>query len=174
MTIDSDDEFYGNQSSESSHASADGSRRGIDDDAGTPLDPFGNVAAHEHRSLERTVKTLSYLDGYDETKEEKLQDGFSRGYRKSFNDAFRIGRRLGSLCAKAALGESSTLRTANSIDATENSDHDRTKHMIEGPASLVREFLRDEILIGRVEDTKKRDEALMKLEGQLSQVGESV
>ena len=169
MTIDSDDEFYGNQSSESSDASADGSGHGTDEDAVTPSDPFGNVAAHEYRSHERTVKTLSYLDGYDETKEEKLQDGFSRGYRRSFDDAFRIGRRLGSLCAKAALDESSTLRTVNNIDPNGNSDQDRTKNMIEGSAYLVREFLRDEILIGRIEDTKKRDEALLMLEDHLSQ-----
>jgi hypothetical protein len=172
MTIDSDDEFYGNQSSsyESSPVSIS---TGVDAADATPKSdhPFGNVAAHEYRSHERTVQTLSYLDGYDETKEAKLQEGFSRGYRRSFDDAFRIGRSLGSLCAKAALGESSTLATTNDAsDATgRNSEYDRTKNVIEGPASLVREFLRDEILIGRIEDTKKRDEALLILEDQLCQ-----
>ncbi len=170
MTIDSDDEFYGNQSS-SCESSPVSISTGVDAAADAKSDPFGNVAAHEYRSHERTVQTLSYLDGYDETKEVKLQEGFSRGYRRSFDDAFRIGRGLGSLCAKAALGESSTLGTTNDTsDATgRNSEYGRTKNVIEGPASLVREFLRDEILIGRIEDTKKRDEALLILEDQLCQ-----
>lgn len=165
MAIDSDDEFYGNQSSESD-ASTDGNRCSTDVDATPTTHPFGHVATRDYRSRERSIKKLSYLDGYDETKEEKLQDGFSHGYRRSFNDAFRIGRRLGSLCAKAALVESSTLGNT-STDTPENSDHD-TKSLINGPATLVMKFLRDEILDGRIDDTKKYDEALVKLEDQLS------
>mmetsp|Transcript_28500 Transcript_28500/g.59402 ORF Transcript_28500/g.59402 Transcript_28500/m.59402 type:complete len:157 (+) Transcript_28500:134-604(+) len=110
MTVESDDEFFGDQSSESDFIcgayQVDGNE-GIRGE--TPSDPFGNVANHDYRSREASVKTLSYLDGYDETKEEKLQDGFSDGYRQSFSDAFRIGRRLGSLCARPALDESLTL-----------------------------------------------------------------
>lgn len=167
MTIDSEDEFYGKQSSESD-ASTDGNRCSTTDDV-TPSDPFGNVATHEYRSRERSIKTLSYLDGYDETKEEKLQDGFSHGYRQSFNDAFRIGRQLGSLCAKAALYESSTFGTPD-LGAMGNSGHDYTTNIIEGPASLVRKFLRDEILVGRIENNKTLEDALSKLDDQLSQV----
>lgn len=166
MTIDSEDEFYGKQSSESD-ASTDGNRCSTTDDV-KPSDPFGNVATHEYRSRERSIKTLSYLDGYDETKEVKLQDGFSHGYRQSFNDAFRIGRKLGSLCAKAALYESSTFGTPN-IGAMGNLGHNYTTN-IEGPASLVRKFLRDEILVGRIENNKALEEALSKLGDQLSQV----
>ncbi len=164
MAIDSDDEFYGNQSSESD-ASTDGNRCSTDD-ATPPSYPFGHVATHDYRSRERSIKTLSYLDGYDETKEEKLQDGFSHGYRRSFNDAFRIGRRLGSLCAKAALVESSTLGDTNT-DTSENSDHP-TKSLLNGPVTLVMKFLRDEILDGRIDDTRKYDEALEKLDDQLN------
>ena len=87
MAVDPDDEFFGRD----------------DDDDDTPSDAFGKVASHEFRSREASITKLSYLDGYDETKEEKLQEGFSQGYRQSFNDAFRIGCRLGSLCAKVAL-----------------------------------------------------------------------
>ena len=58
---------------------------------------FGNVANHEYRSQEASIKTLSYLDGYDETKEERIQDGFSFGYKQSFHDAFKIGSLLGGI-----------------------------------------------------------------------------
>ncbi|KAL3823243.1 hypothetical protein ACHAXA_011088 [Cyclostephanos tholiformis] len=164
MVFDSDDEFYGNQSSESD-ASTDGNRCRIND-VTPPTHPFGQVATHEYRSSERAIKTLSYLDGYDETKEEKLQDGFSHGYRRSFNDAFRIGRHLGSLCAKAAIGESSTLGNT-STERSGYSGHE-TKSLTKGPATLVMNFLRNEILDGKIEDSKKHDEALLKLEDELS------
>mmetsp|Transcript_8944 Transcript_8944/g.20127 ORF Transcript_8944/g.20127 Transcript_8944/m.20127 type:complete len:177 (+) Transcript_8944:163-693(+) len=171
--IDLDDDFFGDQSSESdSNSYADrGSNKGIRDEM--PSDPFGNVANHEYRSREASIKTLSYLDGYDETKEEKLQDGFSNGYRQSFKDAFRIGRRLGSLCAHAALNESLTLGLNRENDDTiaEKSDSDSTKNIIERPAKLVRQFLTDEIIIGSKEGAENRyDEALLKVEDQLEKV----
>ena len=148
MAVDPDDEFFGR------------------DDDDTPSDTFGNVASQEFRSLAK----LSYLDGYDETKEEKLQDGFSNGYRKSFNDAFRIGCRLGSSCAKMAMDESVTLgappeNSGASHTTTNNND-------IEITAKLVRKFLVDEVLIGSKEgDENRYDEALLQLKDELTKLG---
>ena len=56
------DEFFGDQSSEPdtsdlNHAYSETSN---------------GAAAHEYRSRESSIKTLSYLDGFDETKEEKV------------------------------------------------------------------------------------------------------
>ena len=162
---DSDDEFYGDQSSKS-------------DDAGSFVGNSCNnntndVTKAEYRSQERSIQTLSYVDGYDETKEEKLKEGFSIGYQQSFHDAFRIGRYLGSLCAKAAIDESTLLllgTTPTSIDdeIVQMTDHDSTTCSIERHATLVSKFLRDEILIGRNEPNDiKQQEAIKKLEDQL-------
>ena len=141
---------------------------------------FGNVANHEYRSQEASIKTLSYLDGYDETKEERIQDGFSFGYKQSFHDAFKIGSLLGGICASAALDES----LLTSGDKDKGSDNhgvptidnklnlEALNNIIQRPAKLVREFLKDEILIGSKEgdSEKKYDEALSKLNNQLEKV----
>jgi hypothetical protein len=101
-----------------------------------------------------------------------------RNYKRDFQlvidnhsmNAFRIGRYLGSLCAKAAIDESTTLllrtttmTTMTSIDdAMQMSVHDTTQFLIERHAILVSKFLRDEILIGRIEHNDiKQQEALL-------------
>ncbi len=160
MTIEYDD-FYGDQSSELAANSDDGD----------PIDPFGNVAIHEFRSLESSIQTLAYLDGYDETKEIKLQEGFSNGYRRSFHDAFRVGRCLGSLCAKAAkdelLAPGSVERKENS-GSTRNLDQSAAIKAINDPVILIKRFLEEEILIGSKNcNDAKYDEALLELENQL-------
>mmetsp|Transcript_7909 Transcript_7909/g.14307 ORF Transcript_7909/g.14307 Transcript_7909/m.14307 type:complete len:177 (-) Transcript_7909:20-550(-) len=169
MTVESDDEFFGDQSSESDfNCGADqvGGNEGIRGE--TPSDPFGNVANHDYRSREASIKTLSYLDGYDEMKEEKLQDGFSDGYRQSFSDAFRIGRRLGSLCAKSALDESLTLGLQVKNNKRGASNPESPKIVLGSHASLVKQFLTEEILIGSKDNAESSyDEALLRLEGQL-------
>mmetsp|Transcript_50629 Transcript_50629/g.107879 ORF Transcript_50629/g.107879 Transcript_50629/m.107879 type:complete len:178 (+) Transcript_50629:94-627(+) len=174
MTVDPDDEFFGDQSSESDSSRCADQVSGNEGIRGkTPSNPFGNVATHEYRSREESVRNLSYLDGYDETKEEKLQDGFSEGYRQSFNDALRIGRRLGYLGAKAALGESLTLvlQPGISNDKSHATDRNFTKNVMENPANLVRQFLTDEILVASKESAENSyDEALLKLEDQLERM----
>ena len=158
MTIEYDD-FYGDQSSELA----------ADSDDGDPIDPFGNVAIHEFRSLESSIQTLSYLDGYDETKELKLQEGFSKGYRQSFHDAFRVGRCLGSLCATAAKDEllaPGAVHKENS--GARNLDQSAVTKAINDPVVLIKRFLEEEILIGSNKcNDAKYNQALMQLENLL-------
>eukprot|EP00986_Skeletonema_menzelii_P010935 scaffold5472_cov146-Skeletonema_menzelii.AAC.10 len=113
-----DDEFFGDQSCE---------------------DEFGAGEAEF-----RDVKTLSYLDGFDETKEEKLQEGFAEGYSQAFNDAFQTGNRLGSIAAKTALCE--LKKDAECVTAN--------KPVLHNAASAIHQFLRDEIMVG---DEKGRE-----------------
>lgn len=112
-----DDEFFGDQ---------------CDDEFGTAEAEF------------RDVKTLSYLDGFDETKEEKLQEGFAEGYSQAFNDAFQTGNRLGSIAAKTALCELN--KDAECVTANQP--------VLHSAASAIHQFLRDEIMIG---DEKGRE-----------------
>lgn len=181
--VDPDDEFFGDQESDSDRNSYTDRLGACDkrDGEDYPSDSFGNVANHDYRSREASVKTLSYLDGYDETKEEKLQVGFADGYRKSFHDAFKIGRRLGSLCGKVALNESATLGlqqddkdTNNKSDEFtngENRESTQINSSIHETANLVRQFLTDEILLGTKESAEKGyDEKLSKLEDALEKL----
>lgn len=128
-----EDEFFGNQSS--------------DDDYGTTEAEF------------RDAKTLSYLDGYDETKEEKLQEGFAEGYSKSFNDAFQTGCLLGSICAKTALCEL-------------NQDSDTNLPSLHNSASAIHQFLRDQIMTGGENEDEKisYEQALDKLHSKLDSI----
>jgi hypothetical protein len=148
------DEFFGDQSSEESDCDVPNENRGIKDEASTP---FGAAAHHDYRSRESNIKTLSYLDGYDETKEEKLQDGFCDGYRQAFKDAFRIGRQLGLLSANVALDQSLT-NSSTSNSSAEAADRIKTLHK---NAELILAFLTNSMLIGS--DDKEKDEYAVQL-----------
>ena len=149
-SADADDEFFGDQSSDEGFQSNQ-----------------SQLANHEYRSRESSVKTLSYLDGYDETKEEKLQKGFGDGYRESFPAAFRIGEKLGSMFAGVALSESATL----GVRCYDGSAADKGKQSIRNSAeytsSLVRQFLTNEILIVSAEGGRGYTDALVKLDAEM-------
>jgi hypothetical protein len=132
------DEFFGDQSSESGSDRNDEAAR-----KEAVSNPFGTAAGHDYQSQESSIKTLSYLDGFDESKDEKLQDGFCDGYKQAFGDAFRIGQRLGSLSAIVAVAESQRLR-----QDLQQSKNDVSKNNLHEAAVLIRQFLTNEILIG--------------------------
>ncbi len=134
-TAEEDDEFFGDQSCD---------------------DEFGRAEAEF-----RDVKTLSYLDGFDETKEEKLQEGFADGYSRAFNDAFQTGKRLGSIAAKSALCELN--KDTECVAANQP--------VLHNAASVIHQFLRDEIMVG---DEKGRvsdyEGALVNLKNKLDSI----
>ena len=131
------DEFFGDQSSESDTS----------DRNHAYSETMNGAAAHEYRSREISIKTLSYLDGFDETKEDKMQDGFRDGYKLSFADSFRIGQRLGSLSSRVVFDESLMIKSRRASDSTTKSD-DSTEENFRNAANLVRDFLTNKILIG--------------------------
>ena len=132
------DEFFGDQSSDSgSDWQAEAAHKDV------TSSPFRTTAERDYTAQESSIKTLSYLDGFDETKEEKLQDGFCDGYKQTFGDAFRIGQRLGSLSAIVAVAESLTLR-----QELQKSENDKSMINLKEAAALIRQFLTNEILIG--------------------------
>ena len=80
-SIDFDDDFFGD-----------------DEDALPDLD----ARAHEQQ-----YRNIGYLEAFDETKEQKLQQGFDDGYRNTFYESVK----LGELLAEAALqGDTSTVK----------------------------------------------------------------
>ena len=170
-----DDEFYGDQESDASPDSVLSSQQHQSSSL-IPNNQFGNIANHEYKSREESIKTLSYLDGYDEMKEVRIQDGFSFGYKSSFHDAYKIGSCLGSVCAQAALDD--LLVKTNIKDTTTATDDKGDKIEQEAlppphksTATIIRIFLRDEILIGstKEEDAQKRyNTALSKLKNDIN------
>eukprot|EP00956_Cyclotella_meneghiniana_P013405 scaffold19360_cov59-Cyclotella_meneghiniana.AAC.3 len=153
---DSVDEFFGDQSSEPdtsdlNHAYSETSN---------------GAAAHEYRSRESSIKTLSYLDGFDETKEEKMQDGFCDGYKQSFGDSFLIGQQLGCLSSRVVLDESPIIKSHSACDSTTRSNDGTAKKNLQNNANLVHDFLTNKILIG-AEDMDDYALALEKLTLQL-------
>ncbi|KAL9190915.1 hypothetical protein ACHAXT_000621 [Thalassiosira profunda] len=167
MPVDPDDEFFGDQASDPGDFSVEECSSGSNQTS----DALSN---HEYRSSEANVRTLSYLDGYDETKEEQLQDGFADGYRQSFQDAMAVGRQLGSMCAGLALKESSTLGLPPRKSDVAAKTDEGSSNAIERPASMVRQFLTEKILAeggGSKEDAEKEyGEALLRLINQLEKM----
>ena len=109
-------------------------------------------------------------------KEVKIQSGFSFGYKSSFHDAYKIGSCLGSVCAQAALddllGKTNNKDTtaAIEIDKEDKIDRESLPPPHKSTATVIRTFLRDEILIGstKEEDADKRyNMALSKLKNDL-------
>ena len=130
-----EDEFFGDQSCD---------------------DEFGTAGAEF-----RDVKTLSYLDGFDETKEEKLQEGFAEGYSEAFNDACRLGSRLGYICATTAVLEMN--QDKDGVTANQPG--------LNNAASAIHQFLRDEIMIGAEKGGESSYEgALDKLQNNLDSI----
>ena len=110
--VESEDEFFGEQSSLSDEST--GNRK------------FGNLTQHETLSKEKTFFNIGYLEAFDRTKEEKLQEGFEAGYRQTLHDAIAIGRKLGKV----------------NLSSTMNNSHDDdTKAYV---AQQVRTFLEKE------------------------------
>jgi hypothetical protein len=80
-SIDFDDDFFGD-----------------DEDALPDLD----ARAHEQQ-----YRNIGYLEAFDESKEQKLQQGFDDGYRSTLYESVK----LGELLAEAALqGDTSTVK----------------------------------------------------------------
>ena len=70
----------------------------------------------------------AYLDGFDESKGERLQEGFSRGLCESFKSSSVVGKALGSTCAwevlvqKTSDGGAGGTLSAPSDDDSSNDD----------------------------------------------------
>jgi hypothetical protein len=84
---DDDDEFFGSQE---------------DDDAcGTGGNGYGALGQHETLAKDRDLATIGYFESYDETKEERVQEGFEAGYQQTFEASRRVGELFGQCMAHA-------------------------------------------------------------------------
>lgn len=136
------DEFFGDQSSESDNNSTSNIE--------TAATPFGAAGHHDYQSRESSIKALSYLDGFEATKEEKLQEGFCDGYKQSFRDAFQIGQKLGSLAAKVAAEESLTLSQHDTSNSNTTGHNERLRGLHEAK-QLIHSFLINKVVNGNAD-----------------------
>jgi hypothetical protein len=107
---DDDDDFFGSQEDEGD---------------------FGALGQHDDLAKDHELKTIGYVESYDETKETLLQDGFEAGYRETYEAALRVGRLFGKLSAdtqllpgKTAEFESSSSSSHKGSETTSRRLHD--------------------------------------------------
>jgi hypothetical protein len=100
-----DDDFFGSQKEldNNSNTKPGGNDDDDDDDAvnregvysSNNNDEFGSLMQMERSAKESELKTVAFLDAFDEYKESKLQEGFEFGMLESLEGAIRIGKLLG-------------------------------------------------------------------------------
>ena len=82
-----DDEFFGSQEQDGAMGAN-----------GVGGDDFGDMGRHELHARNHRLQTAGFLDAFETSKEERLQEGFEAGFLESFD----VGQRLGKLLGRAA------------------------------------------------------------------------
>ena len=136
---DSDDEFFGNQ------------------DILANNDEFGALEQRERRAREESLKTVGFVESYDDAKDVRLQEGFEVGYRETYDVALRLGTVLGKEAVQNLL--------SNSSGANETSLPQQTDTM----ARQVREFLNNFERRSSDDNLDQATESLEMLLGQLEE-----
>lgn len=75
----------------------------------------GLLAAAESFALEERFRKLGFHEGYDQAKDERLQEGFEIGYKEAFAVSTRIGILLGEATLKSKL---LSLTSSPAVDTT--------------------------------------------------------
>ena len=99
----------------------------------------GGLAAHETRSNEAAFHKMGYLEAYDATKEERLQEGFEVGFREALDLAHSIGRRLGRLVGRTANANGGNDEDGSNGDQQAKRDADAVASKV--VAGTIRAFL---------------------------------
>ena len=135
-----DDEFFGDQD---------------DTDDG---DFGGRLVIQEDLARQQELKTIGYLESYDEAKETRLQEGFQAGYQETFDLAVRIGALLGEATTRQRLQQK-----ALGLEADE---------MKNSPSSLVSKKVHSFLKEHDQDDSKSQDvkEGLKNLDQEIQQL----
>lgn len=124
----------------------------------------GGLAGHETRSNEATFHKMGYLEAYDATKEERLQEGFEVGFREAADHAHSIGRRLGQLVGRTAAASATG---GDDEDGTRSNGDQQVKRDADAVASklvarTIRAFLDGQIT--QQSDAVSADESLKEVQ----------
>jgi hypothetical protein len=143
----SDDEFFGSQEEYN------------DDDEQQqqqqhPCESFGDMGKHDQRAKHHELKTAGFLDAFDESKEEQLQEGFEAGFLESFEAGRAIGQLLGRASTTAILlHASSSSQTTTATEATAATTNSTSRRANE----LVHRFFANEFQTNRDPGTVRDD-----------------
>lgn len=88
MSSLTDDEFFGNQDS-------DNDFNGLNQNEEEQALQKCSMAERETRATEEQFRNMGYLKAYEDSKEERLQEGFEAGYKQYFDAAMKLGELLG-------------------------------------------------------------------------------
>ena len=124
----------------------------------------GGLAGHETRSNEAAFHKMGYLEAYDATKEERLQEGFEVGFREAVELARSIGRRLGQLVGRTAAASATG---GDDEDGTRSKGDQQVKRDADAVASklvarTIRAFLDGQMT--QQSDAVSADESLKELQ----------
>ena len=124
----------------------------------------GGLAGHETRSNEAAFHKMGYLEAYDATKEERLQEGFEVGFREAADHAHSIGRRLGRLVGRTAAASATG---GDDEDGTRSKGDQQVKRDADAVASklvarTIRAFLDEQMT--QQSDAVSADESLKELQ----------
>ena len=120
----------------------------------------GGLAGHETRSNEAAFHKMGYLEAYDATKEEWLQEGFEVGFREALDLAHSIGRRLGRLVGRTANANGGNDEDGSNGDQQAKRDADAVASKL--VARTIRAFLDGQMT--QQSDAVSADESLKELQ----------
>ena len=138
------DEFFGSQE---------------DDDAcGPGGNGYGALGQHETLAKDRDLATIGYFESYDETKEERVQEGFEAGYQQTFEASRRVGELFGQCMAHA--------------EFLEDSHNNRSKEAVKRQSLMISRHLHEFLTAFQSgsDDPTVVKESLAALEEEMSQV----
>ena len=116
---------------------------------------FGDMGKHELRARHHELQTSGFLDAFDESKEELLQEGFEAGFLESFG----AGKKIGNLLGRAAtVGKLLTAATAAAAGAENKQQQTSSSTVASQTANeLVHRFFASEFQANRDPSTVGED-----------------
>lgn len=165
-----DDEFFGNQDDDVgavvdidsgivNNASSTTSTLVNNNDNSNNNNGFGTMGQRELAARQNELKTVAYLDAYDEAKEVRLQEGFEIGYRQTFSSAYQLGMNFGKVSTTTK-----TTKAAKSLHHQNDDDDKATKTA----SRHIRNFLK------KFEDTLKDEDDDKTLETEFQLVEDKI
>jgi len=149
--MEANDDFFGDQEDDSVVDTPDEKNKV---DSESTLHQSGGLAEREMRFTQEQFRNMGYLEAYDETKEERLQEGFEAGYKDFFEAAMIMGEALGE--ATSPLWQDDLL--------TLSEDDDNVKRVVQSVRSFLTQVDKEE------EDSEAMQESIDKLTEQLQEL----
>jgi hypothetical protein len=146
--VDKEEGVFFFSSSSSSSSSSSNYHNNINN-----YDEFGSLMQKERSAKELELKTVAFLDAFDEYKESRVQEGFEYGMIESLDVAIRIGKLLGKQTTVQNLTGHVVVGSGNSghggdkdnddhqvVNGIEKNSSDKQRKIIDQAKAVTRNF----------------------------------